>query len=64
MVIQCERCGNLSLAKADQRTRTCPYCGNRPNIQKVKVIASAPTARMGTEILKTLKRDWHDKSNP
>jgi len=26
-VVVCSKCGGLTLAKADQKTRTCPYCG-------------------------------------
>lgn len=64
LVIQCEKCGKLSLAKAGQRTRTCPYCGNRPNLLKVRVLASAENARSASEILKALKKDRYDDPNP
>jgi DNA-directed RNA polymerase subunit RPC12/RpoP len=44
LVVVCSRCGGLLLAKADQKTRSCPHCGFIIFLQKAKKLASASTA--------------------
>jgi DNA-directed RNA polymerase subunit RPC12/RpoP len=56
-VIVCSRCGNLLLAKADQKTRTCPHCNFSIFVEKAKKLASANTANEASEILRSLKND-------
>jgi len=55
LVIQCHRCGGFLLAKADQKTRTCPYCGVQVTVAKARKIASAENAYAASEILRKLK---------
>jgi DNA-directed RNA polymerase subunit RPC12/RpoP len=55
LVIQCGKCGGFLLAKADQKTRTCPYCGSQVFLAKARKIASAENAYAASEILKKLK---------
>lgn len=55
LVIQCGRCGGLLLAKDNQQTRTCPYCGAQVTLAKAKKIASAENAYAASEILRKLK---------
>jgi DNA-directed RNA polymerase subunit RPC12/RpoP len=55
LVVQCSRCGGLFLAKADQKTRTCPYCGYQVLLAKARRIASAENAYAASEILRKLK---------
>jgi len=45
------------LAKADQKTRTCPYCGAKVDVEKAKTVASAANAYEASEILRKLKTD-------
>jgi DNA-directed RNA polymerase subunit RPC12/RpoP len=57
LVVQCAGCGGFLLAKADQQTRTCPYCGAKVFLAKAKRIASAENAYAASEILRKLKAD-------
>ncbi len=54
-VVVCSRCGGLLLAKAEQKTRTCPYCGSNVALQKAKKVASAKSANEASMILRKLK---------
>ncbi len=45
-----------------QKTRGCPYCGVKVNLQKAKHIAQAKDAFEASEMLKKLKAQR--KSNP
>ncbi len=45
------------MAKADQKTRTCPYCGAKVNVETAKTVASAANAYEASEILRKLKID-------
>jgi predicted RNA-binding Zn-ribbon protein involved in translation (DUF1610 family) len=55
LVTQCNTCGGLLLAKEDQKTRTCPYCGAQVNLNKARKIASAENAYAASEVLRKLK---------
>jgi DNA-directed RNA polymerase subunit RPC12/RpoP len=57
LVVVCSRCGGLLLAKADQKTRTCPYCGAKVDMEKAKTVASAANAYEASGILRRLKND-------
>jgi len=57
IIVVCGRCGGLLMAKADQKTRTCPYCGSRVDVDKAKKVASAKTANEASIILRRLKSD-------
>jgi DNA-directed RNA polymerase subunit RPC12/RpoP len=57
LIIVCGRCGKLLLAKAEQKARTCPYCGFKVAIEKAKRVASAENAHQASTILRKLKRD-------
>jgi DNA-directed RNA polymerase subunit RPC12/RpoP len=56
LIVVCSRCGGLLMAAADQKTRTCPYCGSRVDVQRAKRAASAENAFEASEILRDLKR--------
>jgi len=57
LVVVCGKCGGFLLAKAEQRTRTCPYCGFKVLVEKAKKVASAKNAYEASEILLKLKSD-------
>lgn len=57
LIVVCSRCGGLLLAKADQKTRTCPHCGFTIFLQKAKILASASTANEASVMLRKLKSD-------
>lgn len=60
-IIMCYSCGRLLLAIKDQKSRRCPHCGARINTERARFIASAPTAREASELLRKLK---HEKAPP
>jgi hypothetical protein len=43
------------LAAKTQKTKTCPYCGQKVNMIAAQKVASAPTAFAASEMLKILK---------
>jgi DNA-directed RNA polymerase subunit M/transcription elongation factor TFIIS len=55
LILACNKCGGLLLAKADTKTRTCPYCGATIKTDKAKKVGSAPTAQEASTLLKKLK---------
>jgi len=55
VIITCTHCGGLFLAAETQKTRTCPYCGKRVDVEKAKTLASAKNAFEASEILKDIK---------
>jgi DNA-directed RNA polymerase subunit RPC12/RpoP len=57
IIVVCGRCGGLLMAKADQKTRTCPYCGSRVDVDKARKVASAKSANEASIILRRLKSD-------
>lgn len=57
LILTCSECGGLLLAKTDQKSRTCPYCGARVAVEKAKRVAAARTAQEASMILRRLKND-------
>jgi DNA-directed RNA polymerase subunit RPC12/RpoP len=56
-VVVCHRCGGLLLAKAEQKTRTCPYCGSTVILEKAKKVGSANTSLEASTLLQRLKTE-------
>jgi DNA-directed RNA polymerase subunit M/transcription elongation factor TFIIS len=56
-IVVCHKCGGLLLAKAEQKTRTCPYCGATIALGKARRLASAQNANEASTILRRLKSD-------
>ena len=61
VIVVCSKCGGLLAAKAEQKTRTCPYCGFKILLEKSKHVAVANDAREASRILKILKRKAAEK---
>jgi DNA-directed RNA polymerase subunit RPC12/RpoP len=57
LIIVCSRCRGLLLAKVEQKTRTCPYCGARVDVEKTKTVGSAENAYEASALLRKLKRE-------
>jgi len=57
LIVVCGRCGGFLLARTEQKTRTCPYCGSKVALDKAKKIASAGNAYEASKILRKLKSD-------
>jgi DNA-directed RNA polymerase subunit M/transcription elongation factor TFIIS len=54
-IIVCHSCGQLLLAKDNQKTRHCPHCETRINTNGAKVVATARTAQEASKLIRTLK---------
>ena len=57
LVVVCPRCGGLLLAKVEQKTRTCPYCGSTVVLEKARKVASAKTTLEASTLLQRLKQE-------
>ena len=57
LIVVCSKCGGLLLAKAEQKTRSCPYCGFTVTIEKAKKLAQAKNAYEASTLLRKLKAD-------
>jgi len=55
LIITCANCGGLLIAKAGQKTKTCPYCGLKVEVYEALKVASAKTAYEASSILRNLK---------
>ena len=55
VIVACNKCGGLLLAKAENKTRTCPYCGSKVIVERAKRIASAENTQKAHIILQALK---------
>ncbi|MGF3521751.1 MAG: DUF1922 domain-containing protein [Candidatus Bathyarchaeia archaeon] len=61
-IVRCNKCSGLLLANAEQKTKTCPYCGGHLNINRCKRLAYSENVFEASEILRKLK--LAQKSNP
>ena len=52
-VIQCSnlKCSRFSYCKIGQKTKTCPYCGRRINIEKIHHKVKAETAQQARKLV-------------
>jgi DNA-directed RNA polymerase subunit RPC12/RpoP len=57
VIVVCSKCGGLLLAKTEQKTRSCPYCGTKVAIEKAKKLAQAKDAYEASTLLRKLKAD-------
>jgi DNA-directed RNA polymerase subunit RPC12/RpoP len=55
VVFVCYGCGQFLLAKADQKTKTCPYCSARITLVKAKKVARLKTAQEASYYIRALK---------
>jgi DNA-directed RNA polymerase subunit RPC12/RpoP len=61
VIVVCSKCGGLLAAKAEQKTRTCPYCGFKIVLCKSKHIAAANDAHEASRTLRALKKKAAEK---
>jgi len=57
LIVVCGNCGEFLLARVQQKTRTCPYCGFKVALDKAKKAASAQNVYEASTILRKLKED-------
>jgi DNA-directed RNA polymerase subunit RPC12/RpoP len=63
LIAVCSRCDGLIIVKAEQKTKTCPYCGFKVQMHEVRKVASAENAYKASEILRKLKSDAKQRKN-
>lgn len=56
-IIECNQCSGLFIAAADQKTRTCPFCGIKVNLQRAKRLAQAENGIIASEMLRKIKSE-------
>jgi len=56
-VIVCDKCSGYLLAKIDQKTRTCPYCGSKIFVEKAKKAVLVGDAYKASVLLRKLKKE-------
>jgi len=61
LIVVCGRCGRFLLARVEQKTRACPYCGFKVLVDKAKKVASAKNVYEASEILRRLKSNTIQK---
>jgi DNA-directed RNA polymerase subunit RPC12/RpoP len=57
IIVVCSKCGGYLLAKNEQKTRTCPYCGLKILLRKALKVASAGNAEEASILLRRLKEE-------
>jgi RNA polymerase subunit RPABC4/transcription elongation factor Spt4 len=62
IVVECSNCRRLLLAASDKKTRTCPYCGKRVNLEDARIVAKSESAEEARRLLQELKVREHSKS--
>lgn len=55
LIVVCSECGGYLLAKAPQKTRTCPYCGSKVILENAKKVAATRNANEASALLRKLK---------
>jgi hypothetical protein len=55
LIINCYKCGSFLIIKKGQKTKECPYCNQRLNLSKVRVVKMTSTSKEASHIVKTMK---------
>ncbi|MEM2740024.1 MAG: DUF1922 domain-containing protein [Candidatus Bathyarchaeia archaeon] len=56
LIVRCPYCGNLSIARAGSRTRSCSFCGRRFSISSATMLRHIADAREASEFVRRLKK--------
>jgi len=55
LVIRCQRCGKICVTPQRQKIRTCPFCGFKIRVGKVRPLGEAESQREVRELVTRLK---------
>ncbi len=58
IIVKCPKCAGLMLVSKTQKTKLCPYCNTRINLQKSQKIAAADNAVQAQAMLQKLKNPY------
>ena len=66
LIMKCTKCGGYMLSTKAQKTKLCPYCNTRVNLERAQRIAATGSASEASELLRKLKseRGFDHKNNP
>jgi len=64
IIVKCSKCGNYMLSSLNQKTKLCPYCGIKVNLNRVQKVAAADSAFEASEMLRKLKSEKGFNHNP
>lgn len=56
VVVNCPRCGEFMLARTDNRTRSCPRCGYRAEIRRLRVLGRADSPSQAVKLIQSMKQ--------
>ena len=62
IVVGCSNCRRFLLAASDKKTRTCPYCGRRVNLEDARIVAKSESAEEARRLLQELKVREHSEN--
>lgn len=62
IVVECSKCRRFLLAASDKKTRTCPYCGKRLNLEDARIVAKSESAEEARRLLQELKVREHSEN--
>ncbi|MDR0470875.1 MAG: DUF1922 domain-containing protein [Nitrososphaerota archaeon] len=66
LIMKCTKCGGYMLSTKAQKTKLCPYCNTKVNLERAQRIAAADSASEASEMLRKLKseRGFDHKNSP
>ena len=62
IAVECSNCRRFLLATSDKKTRMCPYCGKRVNLQDARIVAKSESSEEARRLLQELKVREHSES--
>jgi len=63
VVVNCPRCGSIMLAKTVYKTRSCPHCGYRAELRRLRVLGRASSSTEAVALIQALKEKSVGKGN-
>ena len=61
IIAKCVRCGKLLLSRIETKTKMCPYCNVRFNLDAAVVVASSESSKEAKAMLAEMKRRQAEK---
>lgn len=64
LIVNCPSCGKIIMASTANKTRSCPHCGAKVQVQGAKVLARSRTTQEAVEIIQHLKARKNRDNHP
>ncbi len=55
LIFRCSTCGKINMAKDEQKTKICAFCGTKNKLLKVKILAKASSIKEAKQTILNLK---------